>query len=79
MEIQIETGVPVPVSSRASGAKYPFGQLSVGQSFFVPGVKRPAFSSRAHNFAKKQSPQWKFKVSAAEKDGVAGMRVWRIA
>lgn len=79
MEIQIETGVPVPVSARASGAKYPFGQLEVGHSFFVEGVKRGTLASRAHTFAKKQTPPWKFKVSAAEKDGVAGMRVWRVA
>ncbi|MCC3246711.1 hypothetical protein LG047_15530 [Methylocystis sp. WRRC1] len=79
MTIEIEDNVPVPVVSRRSGVEYPFGQLAVGQSFFVADVKRGTLASRAHAFGKHQTPKWKFKVAPAEKDGASGMRCWRVA
>ncbi len=39
-EFPIENGIPIPAkpsgTTQSLGSKYPFDQLEVGQSFFVP-------------------------------------------
>lgn len=84
MTYAIRTDVPLPKSSRGSRTpKYPFAQLGVGHSFFVP---RPADAAvdqrtalqrmqRACVLATKQHAPAKF---AARIDG-DGVGVWRTA
>jgi len=54
--------------------KYPWREMKVGDSFFVPDS---AISTNFHNLARSSG----IKISArkVEQDGVAGYRVWRIA
>ncbi|RJP45470.1 hypothetical protein C4587_00815 [Candidatus Parcubacteria bacterium] len=79
MAIEIETGIPVPSLRGRQAPQYPFSQLEIGQSFFVTGIKPGTLRARASVYAKENGAGKKFKVSAAEKDGIAGLRVWRIA
>lgn len=92
-EIQVRAGVPVASRHRNGGgggrkAKYPFAQMSVGDSFFVPS-ETPAKAAKsmystARHFATKHEG-FKFAVrtlaDAAQYDqpGVAGVQVARVA
>ncbi len=79
----IEAGVPAAVRRVPVNRKYPFDRLEVdGDSFFVqvdrndePGKRR--IRSAASDYAKKH--EMKFLVRVAERNGVWGMRVWRVA
>lgn len=46
-EFVIETGIPLPSSraGRTTGSKYPFDQMEVGTSFFVPGDSKALVKS----------------------------------
>ena len=81
MTYAIRTDVPLPKSQRGPSTKYPFAQLGVGHSFFVP---RPADApgdlklglqrmQRACGVANQQHAPAKF-VARIENDGVG---VWR--
>ena len=81
MTYTIHTDVPMPKSSRGPSAKYPFAQLGVGHSFYVP---RPADATgdlktalarlqRACVGANKQHAPARF-AARIEGDGVG---VWR--
>lgn len=68
---QIEKDVPMPVSR----SRYPFPQMKVGDSFFVPETHVPArLMSAAISYAKRNTLAWKF--AARRIDG--GVRIWRI-
>lgn len=70
---EIEKGVPAPSAPR--NAKYPFRNMEIGDSFFVPDDKasEDALRSSASAFGKHNSI--KLKVKRVE----GGLRVWRIA
>lgn len=72
-EVVIETGIPLP--QRA--AKWPFGELEVGQSFVMPAKSHAIASAAARVYAARHGGR-KFKTSG---QGLpAGQsRVWRIA
>jgi hypothetical protein len=63
--IKIEKNVPMP-----SRAKYPLGQMEIGDSFFVPGGTQTKITG-AFN------PHHPKKFSCRTQDG--GVRVWRVA
>jgi len=79
----------VPVSGRSFGVRasqYPFAQMEVGHSFFMPLMggedtinKVARRANSAINLAKKRFPEWKFASRRSEKDGVEGYRVHRVA
>jgi hypothetical protein len=76
-EIKIDKGVPVPPLTQGRRMKYPFRQMEVGDSFFVPGVKTSSgFSGCLHGVRK--STGWTFTCRSRVEDGVQGVRVWRI-
>ena len=70
--IEIEDGVEVPFKNKS--VRYPFKSMEVGESFFVEGK----VTSQVMSAARIYGPM-KFTSRAAEKDGVKGVRVWRIA
>ena len=69
---EIERGVEMPVIKKT--AKYPFKDLAVGDSFFVPdeaGMSGRRMHSTAYNYGKRYG----MKFVARRVEG--GMRVWR--
>lgn len=69
----IEHGVKVPGEGRS---KYPWEQMDIGDSFFVPEPDAGAVRSAASAARKRLSTR--YKCSKRVEDGVAGIRVWRI-
>ena len=67
MTILIEKGVALP--TRALNGKYPFAEMEVGDSFFVPKKRTIQTKSAA--------TQLGFKFKVRHVDG--GCRVWRVA
>ena len=88
----IQTGIPVPPrlygTGRVPGGKYPVRVLAVGESFFIPFESpervftelalRSTISALARREAKR-SPGKKFASRSVREDGVAGVRLWRLA
>ena len=68
IEIKIESGIPAPTGGRF---KYPWAEMNVGDSFFVPG-KNIGNIPITHATLKTG-----FKFVRSTVDG--GVRVWRIA
>ena len=73
-EFKIEDGIPIPGQNKVRGTKYPWKELQVGQSFFVPlNGKRAAVVQSTLNSAGKYVGM---KVATRQVEG--GVRVWRI-
>jgi hypothetical protein len=68
----IEKGIPKPEGRRGL-KKYPFGDMEIGDSFFVPSDKYRAVINASQIYGKR----WERKFSVAKVDG--GARCWRIA
>lgn len=75
MTIKVESGYPAPIRS-AARSKYPFANMSVGDSFFVkserPEHERGRVSAAACAYAKKHAVKFSTKVFDT------GVRTWRI-
>ena len=70
---KIEHKIPMPKRRGGSRpAKYPFREMKVGDSFFVPDVKIYSFASQASLWGKKLGA--KFSCLTVE----GGVRVWRV-
>jgi hypothetical protein len=77
--IEIEKGVPIP-ERRGNWTKYPWGNMEVGDSFFVKRSGKTTLKLLQNNLSTLsrrvgKSIGVKFKTSQEEK----GVRVWRIA
>lgn len=72
---KIDKDIPLPAHGHGGNrhSKYPFAQMSVGDSFFAPATSK-AVHAAATNFAKR-NPGFKF---TTRKEG-DGTRIWRIA
>lgn len=70
-EIKIEKGIPVPLGAGSSGKTiYPWCEMEVGDSFFVPGGKAKGAGQANQDYAPKR-------FASRKEDG--GVRFWRIA
>lgn len=76
--IPVDQGVPIPDSRFQwfGGTRYPFKQMEVGDSFFVPGktiqdLKGPL------NYASCDCRR--FTTRRVTENGITGLRIWRIA
>ena len=69
---EIERGIEMPVVK--TKAKYPFRDLAVGDSFFVPDGE-VASSKRMHSTAYNYGKRYGMKFVARRVEG--GVRVWR--
>jgi len=73
---EIEKHVQIPGNGRR---KYPFQDMGVGDSFFVSSMSGKNNIARvaATNYGKRNNI--KFLTRMCIEDGVAGMRIWRVA
>lgn len=68
MAIKIDKNVPIP-SAQRKGSKYPWAQMQVGDSFFVPGKAKGLYqAAKANNI--------KITVRTVKEKGKEGVRVW---
>jgi hypothetical protein len=67
---KIEKGIPAPKSRAA----YPFADMEVGDSFFIPGMKTSAEISSAISYRRLRHGE-KYRSQAVD----GGLRVWRVA
>jgi hypothetical protein len=81
---EIENGITIPPDVnilhpriRSRKKKYHFDKLEVGQSYCIP-YKGKGASGYVHN-AKRMMPTFNFIYRVAYKNGVKGIRIWRIA
>jgi len=70
--ILIETGIPLPAGGQRGSPKYPFRDLGLGDSFFVPDTKVTRLSVAKREYER----EGKRFVCRTVDDGV---RVWRVA
>ena len=77
--IAIDKGVPLPALKGGKGPVplYPWREMDVGDSFFVPEAKTPRITGNAAGVAKRTG--FKFSVRAVTENGVKGVRVWRVS
>ena len=83
--IMVERGIPVPAKAVSPGrtTKYPWHSMEVGDSFFVPGMSiyksEPDGRKRfAYHNGERFVSGSKWTMRRATKDGVQGVRVWRV-
>ena len=69
--IEITKGLPTPHRGRT---KYPFRDMELGDSFFAPGSSVIGI----HGCARRHRPM-RFTCRSVVENGIAGIRVWRIA
>lgn len=70
MNIEIEKSVPIPTNGPGRRSIYPWGQMELGDSFFVPGKK--LMDKQVHVRARRDGRKY---LVRSEGDG---QRVWRI-
>lgn len=73
MQFKIEQGIEIP-ERRGRSKLYPFSQMNIGDSFFIPGKTSQSIST---NFG--HHKPMKFSARTMEENGVKGVRVWRVA
>ena len=74
---EVESGIPVPPDARGLTNKYPWNDMKVGDSFFVPDRpdgRRSALSSSVNYQHKKSGNTVKY----ATRKVTGGVRVWRV-
>lgn len=76
-EFKIENGIPSPRPGVGRKNKYPFREMLVGQSFFIPESEVGGVRSSAIYFTK-NNKHYRF-VCAKTNDPAPGVRVWRVA
>ena len=81
--VTIDIGIPLPEDRRAN-VKYPFGNIEVGDSFFVPVVAgdngdrlKNRLSQASRTFGKRQDPERKYILRTRLENEISGVRVWR--
>lgn len=65
---EIEKNVEVPTSA----SMYPFGQMEIGDSFFVPEAKHGGCAAAAYKFARENGVKFSFRKVEG------GRRIWRV-
>ena len=76
--IKIDKGKPIAAHpKKAKVSKYPWPDMEVGDSFFLPGMNVAAFSGSAHTAGRRTGK--KFSLRTLTEDGVKGVRCWRVA
>ena len=81
--MDIDDGIPLPERPCNGGrkAKYPFDQMTVGQSFFVPAdaARKGSVQGAAHTANKRFAGSRVFSTRSVTENGAAGVRVWRVS
>lgn len=89
--IQVERGITLPIRIGKTTAscppparrhRYPWRQMQVGDSFFVPGYAMgtpiAGFNTLTTSHAKKAIPGAEWITELRNENGVMGTRVWRV-
>lgn len=74
-EFQVSKRLPIPEITHKS--KYPWAEMSVGDSFFVPGKHTTQMGGVAHQAG--ISLGVKFTIRRVTEMQVSGVRIWRVA
>ena len=74
MTFMIEKNVPLPEQNIRW--KYPFDQMEVGDSFFVPNKESTQMSALCKRASKRLEAR--FVTAKAEAGDAKGVRVWRV-
>lgn len=89
LSFTIDSGIDIPDDFRVSQRKYPFEEMEVGDSFFLPpeyeddspkrlsgrvAQARQAYQKRCA----KQGMEKRFTQRQYTQDGIFGVRVWRV-
>jgi len=81
-DIKIESGVAMPKFRHSTARKYPFKDMNVGDSFFIPADNKKdmlrmsgSVSACWAAFKKNHKKDWVFRTNKVD----GGIRVWRIA
>lgn len=81
MKLRVEKGIPIP--ERVRTPKYPWGELEVGDSFFIPREENDSKRYRAYiaagSFSCNNAKGIRLKAVMREEGGISGTRVWRVA
>lgn len=72
----IESNIAIP-QVRTKQSAYPFREMNVGDSIFVPAEKAAAARVACLYFGRRNG--LKFLSRKDMKDGVDGVRIWRVA
>lgn len=82
---KIDVNIPLPTTrGRPAEFSFPFANMQVGDSFFVPagaeGLEkiRSRLSSSIVRFRARVARTAKFSTRVVVEDGVNGVRVWRV-
>lgn len=75
MNIKIEKGLPVP-TKRSGPTKYPFADMTTGDSFFVAGANSSALWGSIWSYKNRHGGN--FTARTVTENGVKGVRVWRV-
>lgn len=75
---EIEKGIKIPVRKSSRPAKYPWRQMELGDSFFVPSGNPSKMITRLNPSSQTQKAGLKFTRRIVEENGVKGVRIWRI-
>ena len=70
--VAIDSKVPIPDRIAGDRSKYPWIEMNIGDSFFVPGRKIESFSGQVVSASKRFGTKY---TCRTEDNGV---RVWRI-
>ena len=70
MAIKLDKNIPLPQKTKR-GSKYPWGDMKVGDSFFVEGEPKGLYNSAKEYNIKITVRKW-------EEGNKKGMRVWRV-
>ncbi|WP_323162845.1 hypothetical protein [Stenotrophomonas maltophilia] len=76
--MQIERDIPMPTVARTAAAKYPFRNMSLGDSFRINGDNEARKRVICAAASYRKSSHGKGKSFATRRDG-DGFRVWRTA
>lgn len=76
--IKIDKGVPMPTGATGRPPnRYPWVGMEIGDSFFVPGRKAATMGGTLASA--KKTHGYICRCRTVTEDGVAGVRVWRVA
>lgn len=78
MKYELEDNVPPPKDRRGGNVVYPFGEMAVGQSFFIPcqDDQKPHLQTKLAGAAR--GFKLRHKTKFAIRRVVGGVRVWRV-
>ena len=83
MTFEIEQGIPVEELPRGRKVVYPFNELDIGESFFIPvteSIPKPwdRYAANVHWANRRYAPKQFIKRKAIHPEMGEGVRIWRI-